>query len=158
MVADDGIHKFVHELVGVEAKLLRPRHHRLRKGASGMSMPPARLRRPAMPDARVCRPRPAVEHGALAMRTDRAGRTPRGPVIPSSDCRDRRSVTWTIPARVDASGDEVLISNGPSFSLFQCQNVHGLLLVSLEIERAPTHDNIMMRIIPQMVSSVLPTA
>jgi hypothetical protein len=32
VVADDGIHQLVHELVGVEAELLhRPRHHRLQK-------------------------------------------------------------------------------------------------------------------------------
>ena len=32
VIADDGIHQLVHELVGVEAELLhRPRHHRLQK-------------------------------------------------------------------------------------------------------------------------------
>ena len=35
VVADDGIHQLVHELVGVEAELVHgPRHHRLQKGCT----------------------------------------------------------------------------------------------------------------------------
>ena len=35
VIADDGIHQLVHELVGVEAELLHsPRHHRLQEGCT----------------------------------------------------------------------------------------------------------------------------
>ena len=170
VVADDRIHQLVHELVGVEAELLhRPRHHR----AAGTARPACRRASSATPRAGRRCPR------ALGMPPTPGGRSSTRLLSVMANCPSRKNASrgsvatqFGLPRpafRYDERrflrrlrrhlGEEVLdLERAELLVLLEVQIVHGFLLASSGIGQCAAHDSSMMMTMPQIVSSVLPTA